>query len=87
MQVKPPQQCIHKIFAYDKMTQPLPLKDRNPAYFPAGMRYVYGGKLYPRQPTLPDIATREVLGTDVGSSLGRRMIARAVRGNEQDYSR
>ena len=41
------------------------------------MHYVYDGKFgnYPRQPTLPDVATREVLGTDVGSSLGRRMIA------------
>ena len=57
------------------MTQPLLLNDRNPAYFPAGMHYVYDGKLYPQQPTLPDIATREVLGTVVGSALGRRMIA------------
>ena len=58
------------------MTQPLLLKDR-PSYFPSGMHYVYDGrsKLYPRQPILPDLSTREVLGTDVGSALGRRMIA------------
>ena len=57
------------------MTQPLLLRDRNPAYFPAGMSYAYDGKLYPRHPTLPDISTQEVLGTDVGSAHGRRMIA------------
>ena len=58
------------------MTQPLLLTDR-PAYFPSGMHYVYDGrsKRYPRQPVLPDLSTREVLGTDVGSALGRRMIA------------
>ena len=41
------------------------------------MHYVYDGrsKRYPRQPVLPDLSTREVLGTDVGSALGRRMIA------------
>ena len=58
------------------MTQPLLLTDR-PSYFPSGMHYVYDGrsKRYPRQPLLPDLSTREVLGTDVGSALGRRMIA------------